>query len=393
VIAAHLLASAPHAVGAVDLNPIDYFAFLISVLRYPIGWLIETLSKAFASVGPLAAIGPFGLAVVVATLVIRALLFPIMGWNLRTQRRIQREQRQVAPQLNDIRKRYKGQTRKISEESQKVYAEHGISPFSSMSGCVPLLVQLPVLYGLYWGIRDVIGMDSTGTSRVTFDALPKSFNFGFLWIHNVAQTIGQAIGSATSSVVTGCPLTNSHGQAIACATDWSRLVSHPANLALLIFPILTGLAYFIQSKMTMQPMRPDMSDMERQMASSMKTVVYFMPLMSLFFGFIWPQGLTLYWMTAALVMVGQQYQLMGWGGLRVPPWVPGSDRTTSLSYTRSDFGAAAPPTSTGGDGLGPASSNGARRSGRGAPEVHQAPAGPGRGRAPSRAQRKARRRR
>ncbi|HAW11079.1 MAG TPA: hypothetical protein DCX12_08475, partial [Chloroflexi bacterium] len=181
--------------------------------------------------------------------------------------------------------------------------------------------------------------------------------------------------------------------AIACATDWSRLVSHPANLALLIFPILTGLAYFIQSKMTMQPMRPDMSDMERQMASSMKTVVYFMPLMSLFFGFIWPQGLTLYWMTAALVMVGQQYQLMGWGGLRVPSWVPGAGRTTSLSYTRSDFGAAPTPTSTGGDGLGPASSNGARRSGRGAPEVHQAPAGPGRGRAPSRAQRKARRRR
>ena len=139
------------------------------------------------------------------TLVIRALLFPIMGWNLRTQRRIQREQRQVAPQLNEIRKRYKGQTRKISEESQKVYAEHGISPFSSMSGCVPLLVQLPVLYGLYWGIRDVIGMDSTGASRVTFDALPKSFNFGFLWIHNVAQTIGQAIGSATSNVDHGLP--------------------------------------------------------------------------------------------------------------------------------------------------------------------------------------------
>ena len=142
---------------------------------------------------------------VVTTLVIRALLFPIMGWNLRTQRRIQREQRQVAPQLNEIRKRYKGQTRKISEESQKVYAEHGISPFSSMSGCVPLLVQLPVLYGLYWGIRDVIGMDSTGASRVTFDALPKSFNFGFLWIHNVAQTIGQAMGSATSNVSRAAP--------------------------------------------------------------------------------------------------------------------------------------------------------------------------------------------
>jgi YidC/Oxa1 family membrane protein insertase len=358
------------AIAAVDLNPVDW----LSDLRYPIGWLIEELSKFFNGVGPLRAVGSFGLAVVVATLIIRALLFPIMGWNLRTQRRIQREQRQVAPQLNEIRRRYKGQTRKISEESQRVYAEHGISPFSSMSGCVPLLVQLPVLYGLYWGIRDVIGFGTT----VHFDALPKDFHRNFLWIQDVAQTIPQAVGTAAGS----CSLTAK------CNTDWSLLFSHPANLALLIFPLLTGLAYFVQSKMTMQPLRPDMSDMERQMASSMKMVVYFMPLMSVFFGFIWPQGLTLYWMTAALVMVGQQYHLMGWGGLRVPAWLPGAGRTTPLSYARSDLAAAAA-----GGGGSPVSSNGARRGGRSGPAVQQQPAGPGRGRAPSRAQRKARRRR
>jgi YidC/Oxa1 family membrane protein insertase len=391
VISAHLLAAAPHVVGAVDLNLIDYIAFLLSVLRYPIGWMLEGLSQVFNGVGPLRAIGPFGLAVVVTTLVIRALVFPIMGWNLRTQRRIQREQRLVAPQLNEIRKRYKGQTAKIAEESQKVYAEHGISPFSSMSGCVPLLVQLPVLYGLYWGIRDVIGMDSTGTSRVTFDALPKTFHFGFLWIQNVAQNIGQAVGSATSGPQ-GCPLTQSNGQAFVCHTDWAHLITRPANLALLIFPILTGIAYFVQSKMTMQPMRADMSDTERQMASSMKTVVYVMPLMSLLMGFLWPQGLTLYWMTAALVMVGQQYHLMGWGSLRVPGWLPGAGRTTPLSYSSSDFTAAGPGGGRGG-GTAPISSNGARRAGRGAPEVHQAPASPGRGRAPARAQKKTRRRR
>ena len=377
MIAAHLLATAPPVVAGVDLNPLDW----ISILRYPIGWMIEELSLAFNSVGPLRAIGPFGLAVVVNTLIIRALLFPIMGWNLRTQRRIQREQRQVAPQLNEIRKRYKGQTRKISEESQKVYAEHGISPFSSMSGCVPLLVQLPVLYGLYWGIRDVTGYGTT----VHFDSLPHTFDWGFLWIGNVAQTIGQALGSATSGAA-GCSVTQK-----VCNTDWGHLFSHPANLALLIFPILTGIAYFIQSKMTMQPMRADMSDMERQMASSMRTVVYFMPLMSVLFGFIWPQGLTLYWMTAALVMVGQQYQLMGWGSLRMPAWL-GGGRTTPLSYTSQDFTAS--PSKRGGGGGAPpaASSNGARRPGGGGP-VGAVPAGPGRGRSPSRAQKKARRRR
>jgi hypothetical protein len=145
--------------------------------------------------------------------------------------------------------------------------------------------------------------------------------------------------------------------------------------------------------MTMQPLRPDMSDMERQMASSMKMVVYFMPLMSLFFGFIWPQGLTLYWMTAALVMVGQQYSLMGWGGLRVPGWVPGSGRVTALSYSRADLDASAAMRAAG-TSAGTGSSNGSKRSGRGAtPPLSMPPASPGRGRAPSRAQKKARRRR
>jgi YidC/Oxa1 family membrane protein insertase len=375
-------------VAGIDLNPLD----LLSILRFPIGWMIEELSKVFNGVGVLRAIGPFGLAVVVTTLIIRALVFPIMGWNLRTQRRIQRDQRKVAPQLNEIRKRYKGQTRKISEESQKVYAEHGISPFSSMSGCVPLLVQMPVLYGLYWGIRDVIGMDKKTGGSVTFDILPSSIHLGFLWIQNVAQTIGQAVGAANSPS-TGCALTNGKGVAILCATDWGRMLTTPSHLALLIFPILTGLAYFVQSKMTMQPMRPDMSDTERQMASSMKMVVYFMPLMSLFFGFIWPQGLTLYWMTAALVMVGQQYALMGWGGLRVPGWIPGAGRTTVLSYSRSDLDAAAAMRAAG-TGGGTSSSNGSKRSGRGtAPAMSMPSASPGRGRTPSRAQKKARRRR
>lgn len=387
MIVAHALSAATPMVGNA-LNPIDDIAFLLSVLRYPVGWLLEVLSKAFASVGVLSAIGPFGLAIVITTLVIRGALFPIMGWNLRTQRRIQREQRKVAPQLNDIRKRYKGQARKISDESQKVYAEHGISPFSQMSGCIPLLFQMPVLYGLYWAIRDVIGY---GTS-VHFDALPASFDRHFLWIHDVAQNIGQAVGAANSGAY-GCALTNSHGQTVICNTDWARLVTNPANLLLLVFPILTGLAYFIQSKMTMQPLRPDMSDMERQMASSMKTIVYFMPLMSVFFGFIWPQGLTIYWMTAALVMVGQQYHLMGWGSLRVPAWLPGANRTTPLSYARADFGAPVAPRGTAGGAMVPSPNGAGRGGGRAAQVAPPVAAGPGRGRPPARAQKKARRRR
>ena len=70
-------------------NPISIF----SILQYPFGWVLQELVKVFTQVGPLKAIGAFGLAVIVLTIGIRAVLFPIFGWQLRTSRRIQAEQR------------------------------------------------------------------------------------------------------------------------------------------------------------------------------------------------------------------------------------------------------------------------------------------------------------
>ncbi len=359
-------------IGAADLNPIDAVAFLISVLRYPVGWLIEKLSEIFNAVGPLQWIGSVGLAIIVVTLLIRGLLFPIFRWNIRTQRRVQRDQRRLSPLINEMRRKYKGNNQKIYEEQRRIYAEHGVSMFSPMSGCLPLLVQLPVLYGLYWAVRDVIGLDATKTShpRITFDLLPASIGHNFLWIHNVGLTIGQEIQNCAATQTV-------------CHTNWANLVVHPANIALLILPVLTGITYFVQSKMTMQPLRPDMSDTERQMASSMRTIVYFMPLMSLFFCFIWPQALTLYWLTAALVMVGQQFGLMGWGSLRVPPWFPGAQRVTELSYQKADFAPAAQAAAASSNGQGAQKRVG----------VTPLPSAPGTGRAPARSQRRARRRR
>ena len=353
------------SLASLDLNPID----IMSALKYPIGWLLSVLTRAFASVGILAAIGAVGLAIIATTVIIQALLFPLYGWQLKTQRRIQQEQRLVGPQIQDVRKRYKGQARKIQEEMQKVYAEHGVSPFSSMSGCLPLLVQLPVLYGLYYAIRDVTGH------------LPKGISPHFLWIADVSKTVGQALGN-----------------------NFSHLLTQPANLTLLLIPLITGAAQFVQSRMVTPPMRRDMSDTERQMSSMTRNMAYLFPLMTLVFAVIWPQGLAIYWMTRAFAMIIQQFHLMGWGSLRVPPWMPGANRVTPLSYPKSDF---APAAGVGGVGRGPVVSsngrNGSVRSGAGPARSSRpngarsgkdtGPTAPGTGRVPARAQRKAKRRR
>src|SRR6202521_1077112 len=274
-------------------NPLSIF----SILATPFGWVLQELTKAFTSVGPLKAIGPFGLGVIVLTVAIRAVLFPVFGWQLRTSRRIQAEQRLVAPQLQELRKKYKKEPQKLSQEMNALYKEHGISPFSSLTGCIPALVQMPVLIGLYTAIRTV-------TSHLSSD------DKGFLWISDVTKT-------AQEACCAGGPL-------------WGGL----GPLPLLILPLLAGAFTFAQSRMMMPPTRPDMSDQERSMQNVTKQMSFIFPVMIFVFSFLFPQGLAIYWVTGTMFMVAQQYHLLGWGGLKVPEWFPGAGRVTALSIPR-----------------------------------------------------------
>jgi YidC/Oxa1 family membrane protein insertase len=281
------------AAASSGFNPLSIF----SILSGPFGWALKELTTAFLAVGPLRAIGAYGLGVIVLTIIIRAVLFPIFGWQLRTSRRIQAEQRLVAPQLQELRKKYKKEPQRLSQEMNALYKEHGISPFSSLTGCIPALVQMPVLIGLYTAIRNGAG-GLNGSDK------------GFLWISDVTQTAQQA-----------CCKSGNYLQAFA----------HPA---LLILPLLAGAFTFAQSRMMMPPTRPDMTDQERSMQGITKQMSFIFPVMIFVFSFLFPQGLAIYWVTGTMFMVAQQYHLLGWNGLKVPSWFPGANRVTALTIPR-----------------------------------------------------------
>lgn len=277
---------------AAGFNPLVIFTFLADPLEQLLKWLTTGMND----VAPLQAIGAFGLAVIITTIVIRAVLFPIFNWQLRTSRRIQAEQRKVAPQISALRKKYKGEPQKLSAEMNKVYKEHGISPFSTLSGCIPALVQLPVLIGLYNAIRNAT------------NSLPHGISKHFLWIDDVSQ----------SAAPNG---------------NWNHVLTHPAYLVL---PLLAAVFTFAQSRMMMQPHRADMSDQERSAASITKQMTLIFPVMIVIFGLLFPQGLAIYWVTGTMVMVLQQWYVVGWGGLKVPEWWPGAGRVTPLSFPPGD---------------------------------------------------------
>jgi YidC/Oxa1 family membrane protein insertase len=275
------------------MNPLVIFTFLAN----PFQWLLEQMTQVFTRVGPLAAIGSFGVAVIVLTLVIRAVLFPIFNWQLRTSRRIQAEQRLIAPQLQELRKKYKKEPQKLSAEMNKLYREHGISPFSGLTGCLPALVQMPVLIGLYNAIRQ---------ATLHVSAADK----GFLWIKDVGRSAHDAVGN-----------------------NWLAVLE-PANLPFLVLPVIAAVFTFAQSRMMMPPPRPDLTDQERSMQNISKQMSIIFPAMVFIFGLLLPQGLAIYWVTGTIFMVLQQYIVVGWGGLKVPQWWPGANRVTPLSYPR-----------------------------------------------------------
>ena len=274
--------------------------FFYWTFQFPIQWLLEHLHNIFAH-GPGTAIGAFGLAVIATTLIIRVVLYPLFTWQLRTSRRIQAEQRVIAPQLNELRKKYKKDPQKLNAEMMKLYKEHNINPLSQLSGCLPILVQWPIIGALYRAITSVVGT--------------LNHDLGFLWIPNVSKTALQQ-----------CCQTGT-GQHV--VTNYGAALSHPT---VLILPLLAAAATVVQSKMMMPPMRPDMSDQERQAANMSKQMTYFMPIMVFIFGMIFPSGIALYWVTQSTFMIVQQFYVVGWGGLKVPAWFPGSGRVTPLSF-------------------------------------------------------------
>jgi YidC/Oxa1 family membrane protein insertase len=274
--------------------------WIFGALQYPFEAVLRFLTTTFHGVAPLQAIGAFGLSVMVLTIAIRAVLFPVFGWQLRTSRRIQAEQRLVAPQLQELRKKYKKEPQRLSQEMNALYKEHGISPFSSLTGCIPALVQMPVLIGLYQSIRYF-------TNKGILPAADK----GFLWIHDV-----------TVSAQT------------ACCTGHSGLLGLATSPQLLILPILAGGFTFAQSRMMMPPTRPDMSDQERSMQGVTRQMSFIFPVMIFVFSFLFPEGLAIYWATGTMFMVAQQYHLLGWNGLVVPSWFPGANRVTALTIPR-----------------------------------------------------------
>src|SRR5487761_1397835 len=224
-------------------------------------------------------VGSFALAIVLLTLLIRGALFPLTRRQLASTRKMQ----ELQPKLKQLQAQHRGDPQAAMAAQQALYKEHGVSMYG---GCLPLVIQMPFLYSLFYAFEALLS--SNGSALKTIN----SYIYPFL-----------------------PPLAKLPDQHF----FWTKLGSPDP---LFILPILAGLLTFVQMRMAMPVRRPGApADPTTQTTQSMQWI---MPLFTLFLGTRFASGLALYWTVSTGFSAVQQYLLSGWGSLWVG--VPGMER-------------------------------------------------------------------
>lgn len=210
----------------------------------------------------------FVLALTVFTVVIRLITLPL---NLRQQRSMLKTQ-EMQPQIKAIQDKYRDNPQKMQEEFQKI----GYNPAETLSGCLPLLIQMPILIGLYRAIFFLLGSTPQALFELT-ERVYSSINLGAL-----------------------LPLDNRF--------LWLNL-GQPDPFYVL--PILVFVTMFVQQKLMTPAAKPQSNTKKNQQpdptAQMNQTMQYTMPIMFGFLSLQFSAGLSIYWVLANIIGIFQGY--------------------------------------------------------------------------------------
>jgi YidC/Oxa1 family membrane protein insertase len=227
-----------------------------------IEWALNSLADALNS---------GGLAIIAFTIGVKTLLMPLTVQSLRSSKAMQ----ELQPRIKELQKKHGKDRQRLTQETMRLYSQHHVNP---MSGCLPMVLQIPIFLGLYRAIRNL---------SVTNEG---PWNGAFLWLRDGLHEKDPYF----------------------------------------VLPILAGLFQLMQTRM-MRPANQDkITDPQQAM---MNTMMSFMPLTVVVFGWNFASGAVLYWATQSIYSVIQQWFITGWGSLgNWFPWLPELPEHRRLGY-------------------------------------------------------------
>ncbi len=315
--------------------------FIIGPVAKLLGLLMNIIFEFLNLLG----IPSVGLSIILFTIVIYSLMLPLTV----KQQKFSKMSSKMNPEIQAIQKKYKGKQDQVSmmkmnDETNAIYAKYGTSPTGT---CLPMLIQFPILIALYrviYAIPAYIGkvkeafyplvtniMSTDGAVEFikATDSAKQFAKSDFTLENTIIDVLNnfsisewEALANKfpdLSGIVENTQETLNHfnyflGLNIA-ETPWHMLttgISAGAVLVIigaLVIPVLAGLSQWFSVKLMSQPQMQQSSggnDMANSMAASMKIMNNFMPLMSVYFCFILPAGMGIYWTISAVVRTIQQ---------------------------------------------------------------------------------------
>jgi YidC/Oxa1 family membrane protein insertase len=210
----------------------------------------------------------FGLAIIVFTIIMRLLMFPL-SWK---QAMASKGMAALQPKMQALQRRYGKDRQKLTQETQRLYKEQGVNPL----GCaLPTLMQFPIWIGLYQSILQAMA------------ARPENLLSLSQHLYNFLPQVQESIPLGSSFL-------------------WLNLAEPDRTF---ILPILVGVSTWVQQKMTTMPT----ADPQQQATNQMMTTM--MPFMFAFFTLQFASGLAIYWAVSNIFSMVLQYFVTGWGSL------------------------------------------------------------------------------
>lgn len=295
------------------------FEYLIT---RPMGFIIEHIYNLVSN---------YGLAIIIFTILIKLILIPL---NVHSQKAMKKQQK-IQPIMAELQKKYANDQEKLQREMMKIYKENNIS---MTGGCLPMLIQMPILIGLYqviqkplsylagvdWANASVInevirlkdavvnlGYNIGNLANATMEQLANNSQIQLSKWAGIVGTQGTALEGVSGSVhpwvlnfnFLGLDLSNAPSAAFGhiMALDFSNL----SVILLLLIPVLAVIASVISMKVT-QAQTGQNQNTEGQAAQMTKSMNLMMPVMTAFFTVTLPAGLGLYWIISSVVQILQQ---------------------------------------------------------------------------------------
>ena len=211
---------------------------ILGVIAKPMGLLLDLLYGF---------IGNYGISIIIFTVFVKLCLYPLYIKQTKSTAMMS----EMQPKIKALQNKYGNDQETLNIKMQELYKEEKFNP---MGGCLPMLIQMPIIMGLFALLRNPL-------RYITKDSMIFAFHEPFLWIDDLSQP-----------------------------DPW-------------ILPIIAGVATFIA--FTMNRMLQDTgSDAANQSAAMMKMMQYIFPIMILWMARSFPSGLALYWAVSQIIQIG-----------------------------------------------------------------------------------------